>query len=225
MIISKISSNPIYTNYFQNKIQKNNNYTIAPLQSDSFVRNVNSTQIPAFTGKNINFDTVAKLTDHFAKRPYSKKHAEKVATSVNYADAFGITGELPESWTKKISNIKDFDKSSFCERLGEIFTIDRHEANIDILTDNLRKLFKDHGIISDENMLNVAYLFLLASLIIVGFFGFYILSIKNKDLFVFKKTAHISTSVSRFKWFSSTASIIIYFVIIFFEIMLVQFAV
>ena len=79
--------------------------------------------------------------------------------------------------------------------------------------------------ISDENMLNVAYLFLLASLIIVGFFGFYILSIKNKDLFVFKKTAHISTSVSRFKWFSSTASIIIYFVIIFFEIMLVQFAV
>ncbi|MBP3925408.1 hypothetical protein J6E39_09260 [bacterium] len=164
MIISKISSNPIYTNYFQNKIQKNNNYTIAPLQSDSFVRNVNSTQIPAFTGKNINFDTVAKLTDHFAKRPYSKKHAEKVATSVNYADAFGITGELPESWTKKISNIKDFDKSSFCERLGEIFTIDRHEANIDILTDNLRKLFKDHGIISDENMLTTEY-------IGKGFFG------------------------------------------------------
>lgn len=76
--------------------------------------------------------------------------------------------------------------------------------------------------VSDENILNVAYLFLLASLIIIGFFGFYILSNKNKDLFAFKKTAHISSTLRRFGWFSAVISIIIYFVIIFIEIFLMQ---
>lgn len=78
------------------------------------------------------------------------------------------------------------------------------------------------GRVADENILNVAYLFLLASLILVGFFGFYILSIKNKDLFVFKKTEHKSSTLKRFGWFSSSAAIIIYCVIIFLEIVLVQ---
>lgn len=78
------------------------------------------------------------------------------------------------------------------------------------------------GRVANENILNVAYLFLLASLILVGFFGFYILSIKNKYLFAFKKTEHLSSTLTRFGWFSSSAAIIIYFVIIFFEILLVQ---
>ena len=37
----------------------------------------------------------------------------------------------------------------------------------------------------DENILNVFYTFLLASIIIMGFFGFYILSVKKKNLFSF----------------------------------------
>ncbi len=76
--------------------------------------------------------------------------------------------------------------------------------------------------VADENMLNVVYLFLLASLIIVGFFGFYILSIKNKALFAFKKTGHLSSTIKRFGWFSASVSIIIYFVIVFLEIIFVQ---
>ena len=76
--------------------------------------------------------------------------------------------------------------------------------------------------VADENIVNVAYLFLLASLILVGFFGFYILSNKNKDLFVFKRTAHLSSTLERFGWLSSSASIIVYFIIIFLEILLMQ---
>lgn len=165
MIISKISGNSVYNTRFQNNVQqKNNHYITAPMQQDCFIKNVNSAKIPAFTGKTIDFDVVEKLTQHLAKRPYSKKHAKKVATSITYADAHGITGELPESWFSKIKDIKDFDKNSFCDRFGEIFTIDRHWADIDTMTDNLRKLFKEHGIISDEKMLNTEF-------IGKGFFG------------------------------------------------------
>jgi len=74
----------------------------------------------------------------------------------------------------------------------------------------------------DENILNVCYLFLLSSLILIGFFGFYILSVKNQELFSFKKTEHISSSLKRFGWFFSSAPIIIYCVIVFLEILMVQ---
>ena len=74
----------------------------------------------------------------------------------------------------------------------------------------------------DENILNIAYLFLLATLILIGFFGFYILSSKNKDLFNFKKTHHISSSIKRFGWLIFSPPIIIYCVIILLEILSIQ---
>lgn len=78
------------------------------------------------------------------------------------------------------------------------------------------------GKVADYDILNVFYLFLLAALIIMGFFGFYLLSLKKKDLFAFKKTDHISSTAKRFGWFASSAAIIVYFVIIFIEIISVQ---
>ncbi len=156
MIINRISPS-LYINYPKINTEKKVSYQT--LQRDIFVKN----QV-AFAGKNIDFDVVKKLTEHLAKRPYSKKHAKAVCTSEAYEKAKGITGEIPESWTEKIKDIKNFDKENFCERLGDIFTLDRHWADIDVMTDSLRKLFKEHGIISDENQLTTEF-------IGKGFFG------------------------------------------------------
>lgn len=156
MIINKISP-LLYVNSPRLKTEKRAYFQTLP--NDIFVKNQVS-----FSGKNIDFDVVKKLTDHLAKRPYSKKHAKAVCTSEAYEKAKGITGELPESWTDKIKDIKNFDKESFCEKFGDIFTIDRHWADIDVMTDSLRKLFKEHGIISDENQLTTEF-------IGKGFFG------------------------------------------------------
>lgn len=68
-----------------------------------------------------------------------------------------------------------------------------------------------------ENVISVVYLFLLASFIVMGFFGYYILSIRNKKLFSYEKTTYLSTSLQKFGWFSSTATIVIYYIIVFFE--------
>lgn len=161
MIINKI--NPIIHTHQKSKIEnKNGIYQTKPLQQDVFIRSIQAQ--PAFLGKNIDFDVVKKLTEHLAKRPYSKKHAQKVCTSEAYEKARGITGELPSSWTDKISDITLFDKEAFCERFGEIFSIDRHWADIDVMTDSLRKLFKEHGIIKNENDLTTEF-------VGKGFFG------------------------------------------------------
>lgn len=161
MIINKINS-VIYTNQNTKLKNKNTTFQTKPLQQDIFIRNVQMQ--PLFLGKNIDFDVVKSLTEHLAKRPYSKKHAQKVCNSEAYEKAQGITGELPTSWTDKISDIKLFDKEAFCERFGEIFSIDRHWADIDVMTDSLRKLFKEHGIIQDESDLTTEF-------IGKGFFG------------------------------------------------------
>lgn len=75
-----------------------------------------------------------------------------------------------------------------------------------------------------EDMLGVLYLFLLASFIVIGFFGYYILSIRNKKLFSFQKTTHISGSLKKFGWFSSSVATIIFYVITCIEIGLIQFS-
>lgn len=76
--------------------------------------------------------------------------------------------------------------------------------------------------IIDEKLLNFLFLFLIAFLIIVGIFAFYILSVKNKNLFKYEKPNHISSSIQKFGWFSATASIIVYFVIVGLEIFAAQ---
>ena len=77
----------------------------------------------------------------------------------------------------------------------------------------------------DENILIILNLFLMSFLILIGIFGFYILSIKNKNLLSFDKTPHISTSIQKFGWFSASASIIVFFSITFLEILAVQIVV
>ena len=74
----------------------------------------------------------------------------------------------------------------------------------------------------EQEIFNVFYLFLLSIFIIIGILCFYVLSIKNKKLFAYKKTMHISTAMQKFGWFSSSVTVIIYFVIIFLEILAMQ---
>jgi membrane protease YdiL (CAAX protease family) len=78
------------------------------------------------------------------------------------------------------------------------------------------------GDVVDKDILNVSYLFLIAFLIIIGFFAFYLLNIKNKNLFNFEKSKDISTSMQKFGWFSSSVLVIVYFVVVFLEILSVQ---
>ena len=73
-----------------------------------------------------------------------------------------------------------------------------------------------------DDIIGIFYMFLLAAAITIGIFGFYMLSIKNKNLFAFKKTGHISSTPKRFGWFISSPTIIVYIVIIFLEILSVQ---
>lgn len=73
-----------------------------------------------------------------------------------------------------------------------------------------------------DDIIGIFYMFLLAAAITIGIFGFYMLSIKNKNLFTFKKTGHISSTIKRFGWFISSPTIIVYIVIIFLEILSVQ---
>ena len=77
--------------------------------------------------------------------------------------------------------------------------------------------------IIDENIINVLYLFLIAFFIIVGFFAFHMLSLKNKDLFNYKmEKNNNSSALQKFGWLASTASIIVYFVAIILEIIATQ---
>lgn len=62
-------------------------------------------------------------------------------------------------------------------------------------------------------------LILMGTIILIGLFGLYILCIKNKDLFKYEPTAHISTSGDRAKWFFSSVPMIIALVIIGLEIL------
>ncbi len=68
------------------------------------------------------------------------------------------------------------------------------------------------GVYFGDNIQNAAYLILLSTVLLVGFFGVYFLSHKNKGFLKFNKTPHLSTAGMRFKWFASTATIVIYFI-------------
>ena len=76
----------------------------------------------------------------------------------------------------------------------------------------------------EEELFEILNLLILAFLIIVSFLGFYILSVKNKNLFGFKKNGQLSTSMQKFGWFSSSASIIVFYSLTLLEVLAVQFA-
>ena len=76
-----------------------------------------------------------------------------------------------------------------------------------------------------ENLTQAIYLLLLASLIMLGFFGIYLISLKNKNILKFKPTAHLSSAGQRFGWFSGSAAIIVFYVLIGLEVLMLQLTV
>lgn len=115
-------------------------------------------------GSNINFKTanlaeVEKLTKEISKRLYGKKGAMDVYSKFPLAEGISMgTSGLPQSWLKRIKDITKFDPMVFCERLGLVFTEDRHFSNIDSMRQNLRTVFKNFGIIEKNEDLDVTYL-------------------------------------------------------------------
>lgn len=71
-------------------------------------------------------------------------------------------------------------------------------------------------------LINAIYMLLLAVMIMVGFFGMYLLSLKDQNLMKYVKTPHFSTAKKRLGWFCSAPAIIIYLVIIGLEVLMVQ---
>lgn len=75
---------------------------------------------------------------------------------------------------------------------------------------------------SNENVVTAVYMIFLAAMIMVGFFGMYLISLKNKDLMKYGKNQQISASTQKFKWCCSSAAIIIYFIIVGLEVIMIQ---
>ena len=114
--------------------------------------------------KNVNFKTaniieVEKLTKEISKRLYGKKGAMDVYKKYPLAEgiSMGTTG-LPKSWLSRIKDITKFNPMAFCERLGMVYTEDRHFSNIDSMQKSLRIIFKNFGIIENLEDLDVTYL-------------------------------------------------------------------
>lgn len=74
----------------------------------------------------------------------------------------------------------------------------------------------------NENLVNACYLIFLAAMIMLGFFGIYLLSKKDKKLFCYPKPLLEATSKDRFKWFCGSATVIIVFVFVGIEVALIQ---
>lgn len=74
-----------------------------------------------------------------------------------------------------------------------------------------------------SEIINVGYMLLLAVMIMLGFFGMYLFSLKNEGLMKYPQTPHFSTAKKRFGWFFGSPAIIVYLVIIGLEILMVQF--
>lgn len=84
---------------------------------------------------------------------------------------------------------------------------------------NFISVFMDYfGEYANEDIVNIVFMFLLAIFIMAGFFGIYLLSIKNKNIFKYNKTKHISSVSQRVGWFCSNPAIIVVFVIIGLEV-------
>ncbi len=158
MLIGKVAPyNLVNDNY---KIKNNNSvntYTTQQLQSDMFVKNnVSLNKDISFTA--INFDKVDELTKLIAGRTHSKKHTISIYEIFSEASGLTMGGGLPKVWTDRIKDITKFDKEYFLETLGNIYTVDRHFSDIDVMTDSIRKLFVKSGIIDDPNQLTTEFL-------------------------------------------------------------------
>lgn len=75
---------------------------------------------------------------------------------------------------------------------------------------------------ADKNIVTAVYMIFIAVMIMLGFFGIYLFSLKNKDLMKYQGTEHTSSAVQKFKWFCGSACIIIYLVIVTLEVLMIQ---
>ncbi len=75
-----------------------------------------------------------------------------------------------------------------------------------------------------EDITSAFYMLLLATMILVGFFGIYLLSRQNPNLLKYSKTIHYSSPKKRLAWFCGSPAVIVYFVIIGLEVAAVQFS-
>lgn len=114
--------------------------------------------------RNISFGTasmvaIENLTKDLSKRIYGKKGAMEIYSKHPFAEgiSLGTTG-LPQSWMSKIKDVSQFDLPKFCEKIGRIFTEDRHFSNIDNMKKSLLMLFKQFGIVNEEDKFDVTYL-------------------------------------------------------------------
>lgn len=160
MIVRQIS--PLYSNIITEK--NNNKNTSLQYYASTIGKKSIFARVNAISFKAINFAQVEELTNIISKRPCAKKQVIKFHQL--YPEASGITmgGGFPEAWSNRIKDITNFDKEAFLEKLGSIFTIDRHFSNIDTLGKNIQSLFKEYGIAQEDDTVSTDY-------IGKGFFG------------------------------------------------------
>lgn len=73
-----------------------------------------------------------------------------------------------------------------------------------------------------ENITNTVFYFLTAVVIMLGFFGMYLMCRNNPNILQYENTPHKSSLVTRFGWFMGSAAIIVFLVITLAEIVAVQ---
>ncbi|MBP3821658.1 hypothetical protein J6G99_08465 [bacterium] len=138
-----------------------------------------SRQNISFSG--INFAEVEKLTKSISRTTNSKKRVIEKYNSFPEAQGLTLGGGIPQAWLENIKDVKNFDKEAFFEKLGDLFTKDRHESNIDILSKGLEDLFKKHGIAKSTDSVNVEF-------VGKGFFGrTFKIDINGKDPKIIKE--------------------------------------
>ena len=166
MKIEKISYNQNVINLSKNSLNQSGIHYKRTLLCDSFEKlQTNKTNSAAnITFGSINFEQVKLLTNAISRNTNSKKRV--IQKYADYPEAEGLTlgGGLPEAWMKRIKDVSKFDKEVFFEKLGEIFTIDRHYADVDVLSKNIEKLFKEQGIAQETDKVTTKY-------VGMGFFG------------------------------------------------------
>lgn len=161
--------------------ENNNTYPQNYLLTNNEKSIVNNSALSAINFKAINFSEVEKLTDIISRRPCSKKQVIKFHQ--RFAEASGLTmgGGIPQAWLNRIKDNSKFNKEVFLEKLGSIFTLDRHFSDIDTLSENIQNLFKEQGIAQENDIVTTDYLG-------KGFFGrAYNVSINGEDPKVIKE--------------------------------------
>ena len=73
-----------------------------------------------------------------------------------------------------------------------------------------------------EDLMSGISLILMGVMVALGLLGFFLLYKKNNKFLIFEKTPHISTPKQRFGWLCSTATIIVFFVIVGIEVLITQ---